>query len=75
MPNFSLQAMRNYLPMMVDIAEQLVERWQRLNPEDEINVVNDMTRLTLDTIGLCGFNYRFQSFSREDMHPFLQSLA
>ena len=75
MPCFSLKAMRNYLPMMVDIAEQLVERWQRLNPEDEINVVNDMTRLTLDTIGLCGFSYRFNSFAREDMHPFVQSLA
>ncbi len=75
MPCFSLQAMRNYLPMMVDIAEQLVERWQRLNPGDEINVVNDMTRLTLDTIGLCGFGYRFNSFAREDMHPFIQSLT
>jgi len=75
MPCFSLQAMRNYLPMMVDIAEQLVGRWERLNPEDEINVVNDMTRLTLDTIGLCGFSYRFNSFAREEMHPFVQSLA
>jgi cytochrome P450 / NADPH-cytochrome P450 reductase len=75
MNSFSLQGLRNYLPMMEDIAGQLVERWQRLNPEDEINVVNDMTRLTLDVIGLCGFNYRFQSFSHEEMHPFVQSLA
>lgn len=75
LPYFSRQAMRDYLPMMVDIAEQLVDRWGRLNPEDEINVVNDMTRLTLDTIGLCGFSYRFNSFAREDLHPFLQSLG
>jgi cytochrome P450 / NADPH-cytochrome P450 reductase len=74
MPCFSLKAMRIYLPMMVDIAEQLVERWQRLNAEDEINVVDDMTRLTLDTVGICGFGYRFNSFSRQDMHPFVQSL-
>lgn len=75
MPCFSLKAMRNYLPMMVDIAEQLVQRWQRLNPEDEIDVVNDMTRLTLDTVGLCGFGYRFNSFARQDMHPFVSSLG
>src|SRR5258708_14488422 len=75
MPCFSLQAMRNYLPMMVDIAEQLVGRWERLNPEDEINVVNDMTRLTLGTIVLCRFSYRFNSFARNGMHPFVQSLA
>jgi cytochrome P450 / NADPH-cytochrome P450 reductase len=40
---------------MTDIATQLVGKWERLNPEDEIDVPADMTRLTLDTIGLCGF--------------------
>src|SRR5437868_2044340 len=35
----------------------------------------DMTALTLDTIGLCGFDYRFNSFYREDYHPFVESLV
>ena len=30
-----------------------------------------MTRLTLDTIALCGFGYRFNSFYRETPHPFV----
>jgi cytochrome P450/NADPH-cytochrome P450 reductase len=75
LPNFSMKAMQGYLPMMIDIAEQLMGKWERLNADDEINVPDDMTRLTLDTIGLCGFDYRFNSFYREDPHPFVNSLV
>jgi cytochrome P450 / NADPH-cytochrome P450 reductase len=73
--NFGSKALQGYLPMMVDIAEQLVGKWDRLNADDEIDVVGDMTRLTLDTIGLCGFDYRFNSFYREDMHPFVNAMV
>src|ERR671932_1646034 len=75
LPTFSVQAIKSYIPMMADIAEQLVEKWERLNPEDEIDVPADMTRLTLDTIGLCGFGYRFNSFYREEPHPFVASMV
>ncbi len=60
--------------MMVDLAQQLVEKWERLNPDEEIDVPADMTRLTLDTIGMCGFGYRFNSFYREEPHPFVASM-
>lgn len=72
---FGGRAMQSYHPMMVDIAEQLVKKWERLNADDEIDVVHDMTALTLDTIGLCGFDYRFNSFYREDYHPFVGALV
>ena len=75
LPNFSMQAIKGYMPMMVDLAQQLVEKWERLNPDDEIDVPADMTRLTLDTIGLCGFGYRFNSFYREEPHPFVASMV
>jgi cytochrome P450 / NADPH-cytochrome P450 reductase len=75
LPTFSMQAIKGYIPMMADIAEQLVEKWERLNPEDEVDVPADMTRLTLDTIGLCGFGYRFNSFYREEPHPFVASMV
>jgi cytochrome P450 / NADPH-cytochrome P450 reductase len=74
MSPFSLQAMRDYLPDMIDIAEQLVEKWSRLNPGEEVDVPADMTRLTLDTIALCGFGYRFNSFYRETPHPFVDAM-
>ncbi|MEA2895676.1 MAG: cytochrome / NADPH-cytochrome reductase [Bradyrhizobium sp.] len=72
MTPFGNRAMQSYHPSMLDIAEQLVEKWGRLNADDEIDVVHDMTALTLDTIGLCGFDYRFNSFYREDYHPFVE---
>src|SRR5579871_661484 len=72
---FGNRAMVSYHPSMVDIAEQLVKKWDRLNADDEIDVVHDMTALTLDTIGLCGFDYRFNSFYRRDYHPFVESLV
>lgn len=74
LPTFSQQAMKGYLPAMVDIAGQMLAKWGRLNPDDDIDVSADMTRLTLDTIGLCGFGYRFNSFYREEPHPFIVSM-
>src|SRR6202030_693131 len=75
MQPFGNRAMQSYHPSMGDIAEQLVKKWERLNADDEIDVVHDMTALTLDTIGLCGFDYRFNSFYRRDYHPFVESLV
>ncbi|WP_438350528.1 bifunctional cytochrome P450/NADPH--P450 reductase [Paenibacillus sp. FA6] len=74
-PSFSQRAMQGYHGMMVDIAVQLVQKWMRLNPDESVNVPEDMTRLTLDTIGLCGFNYRFNSFYRDQPHPFIVSMV
>lgn len=75
MPTFSQKAMHDYLPMMTDIAEQLMLKWERLNSNEEIDVPRDMIGLTLDTIGLCGFDYRFNSFYSNDFHPFIDALT
>src|SRR6266436_2037942 len=74
LPAFSMDAIRNYHPMMLDIAVQLMQKWERLNPDDTVDVPADMTRLTLDTIALCGFNYRFNSFYRDTPHPFVVAM-
>jgi cytochrome P450/NADPH-cytochrome P450 reductase len=75
LPNFSQRAMKGYHPMMLDIAEQLVHKWERLNTDEEIDVVREMTNLTVDTIGLCGFGYRFNSFYHDAEHPFVSAMA
>jgi cytochrome P450 / NADPH-cytochrome P450 reductase len=75
LPPFGGHAMHAYHPAMVDIAEQLALKWERMNSDEEIDVVHDMTALTLDTIGLCGFDYRFNSFYRRDYHPFVEALV
>ncbi len=75
LPNFGHRAMQGYHEMMLDIAEQLVLKWDRLNDDDEIDVSADMTRLTVDTIGLCGFDYRLNSFYQDGYHPFVSAMA
>jgi cytochrome P450/NADPH-cytochrome P450 reductase len=75
MTPFGNRAMQSYHPSMLDIAEQLVKKWERMNADDEVDVVHDTTALALDTVGLCGFDYRFNSFYREDYHPFVAALV
>ena len=75
LPAFGQRAITGYFPQMLDIAEQLMEKWERLNADEEVDVSADMTRLTLDTIGLCGFDYRFNSFYRETPHPFVVAMV
>ncbi|HEY3741215.1 MAG TPA: bifunctional cytochrome P450/NADPH--P450 reductase [Bryobacteraceae bacterium] len=75
LPSFNQRAMQGYHAMMLDLAVQLVQKWQRLNPDESVDVADDMTRLTLDTIGLCGFNYRFNSFYRDQPHPFISAMV
>jgi cytochrome P450/NADPH-cytochrome P450 reductase len=74
LPSFSTWAMKGYLDPMIDIADQLCLKWERLNPDEPIDVTADMTRLTLDTIALCGFSYRFNSFYRDTQHPFIEAM-
>ncbi|HEX3346623.1 MAG TPA: cytochrome P450, partial [Acetobacteraceae bacterium] len=74
LPAFSMDAMRGYFPRMLDVAVQLIQKWERLNSDDTVDVPADMTRLTLDTIALCGFNYRFNSFYRDTPHPFVVAM-
>ncbi|CAF3512298.1 unnamed protein product [Rotaria sp. Silwood1] len=73
-PAFGPQAIRSMFPQMMDIASQLILRWHRF-AEEEIDVCDNFTRLTLDTIALCGFDYRFNSFYRNEMHPFVGAMA
>jgi cytochrome P450/NADPH-cytochrome P450 reductase len=73
-PAFSIRAMRGYFPMMLTVADQLVAKWT-LREGQDLAVVDDMTRLTLDTISLCGFGYEFNSFASERVHPFLESMG
>ncbi|MGW6505013.1 bifunctional cytochrome P450/NADPH--P450 reductase [Nonomuraea angiospora] len=74
MPAFSQRAMKAYYGQMLEIAERLVESWAARQGED-LPVSDDMTRLTLDTISLTGFGYRFNSFDSPELHPFLQAMG
>ncbi|QZS53205.1 cytochrome P450 [Rhodococcus opacus] len=73
MPAFSQRAMKAYYGQMLEIAQNLVGKWERREGQP-VRITDDYTRLTLDTIALSGFGYRFQSFDEEELHPFLNAL-
>src|SRR5262249_44583652 len=73
MPAFSQRAMKSYFGQMLEIAQNLVGKWERRQGQP-VNITDDYTRLTLDTIALSGFGYRFDSFGKEELHPFLNAL-
>jgi cytochrome P450 / NADPH-cytochrome P450 reductase len=57
LPLFGTQALQAYVPKMWDAMIPMVYKWERLNPDDEIDVYNDMVRLTSDIIGSCCLDY------------------
>ena len=75
MPGFSGPAMRDMFDMMVDIATQCFERWDKFGQAQVIDLADNMTRLTLDTIALCSMGYRFNSFYREGQHEFVNAMV
>jgi cytochrome P450/NADPH-cytochrome P450 reductase len=72
LPAFSQRSMKAYFPQMLEVAEDLVAAW---DGRRDVDVTDDMTRLTLDTIALTGFGRRFKSFEQPELHPFLQAMG
>ncbi|MEU3414412.1 cytochrome P450 [Streptomyces sp. NPDC006658] len=76
MPAFALGSMRTYHPVMLKVARRLIDSWDRAARAGRpVDVPDDMTRMTLDTIGLAGFDYDFGSFERAEPHPFVESMV
>jgi cytochrome P450 / NADPH-cytochrome P450 reductase len=59
---------------MHEVVSQLALKWARQGPAQPIDIGEDMTRLTLDTVALCSMGFRFNSYYREDMHPFIKAM-
>jgi len=76
LPAFALQSMRGYHPTMLQVANRLIDAWDDVaDTPARVEVADDMTRLTLDTIGLAGFGYDFESFETPEPHPFVKALV
>jgi cytochrome P450/NADPH-cytochrome P450 reductase len=75
MPAFGPLGVRGMFDKMLDIADQMLLRWERFGDDVAIDVADNMTRLTLDTIALCAFDYRFNSFYQNEMHPFVAAMV
>lgn len=75
MPAFGPLGIRSMFDRMEDVADQMLLRWERFGPDATVDVADNMTRLTLDTIALCAFDYRFNSFYQNEMHPFVAAMV
>lgn len=74
-PAFGPLHMKDMFDDMKDIASQLVLKWARMGPAYCIPAADDFTRLTLDTLALCAMSYRFNSFYKDEMHPFIDAMV
>ena len=74
LPAFSQRSMRGYFDLILEVCDQLIAKWTKADGQ-ELLIADDMTRLTLDSIAIAGFGHRFNSFARDDLDPFLESLA
>lgn len=75
MPAFGPLGLRSMFDRMLDIAEQMMTRWERFGEGAVIDVADNMTRLTLDTIALSAFDFRFNSFYQSELHPFVNAMS
>ncbi|WP_427919198.1 bifunctional cytochrome P450/NADPH--P450 reductase [Streptomyces sp. cg40] len=76
MPAFALGSMRRYHPVMLRVARRLLDAWDRhAAAGTPVDVADDMTRMTLDTIGLAGFGFDFGSFDSDRPHPFVGAMV
>ncbi|MCF1592022.1 cytochrome P450 [Streptomyces muensis] len=75
-PGFSREAMAGYHPMMLAVADRLMDHWDRAVVTGRaVDVPGDMTKLTLETIARTGFGHDFGSFERSRPHPFVTAMV
>lgn len=60
---------------MHEVATQLALKWCRQGPGARLDMSEDFTRLTLDTVALCSMGFRFNLYYSENLHPFIRAMA
>ncbi|KAH7322064.1 cytochrome P450 [Rhizoctonia solani] len=75
MPAFGPLAIKGMFDDMVDVISQLVLKWERFGPNHDIDPTTDFTRLAFDTIALCTFNHRLNSFYTDTEPIFVKAMG
>ncbi|KAG8773052.1 hypothetical protein FRC12_002757 [Ceratobasidium sp. 428] len=75
MPIFGPLSIREMFDDMYDILSQLCLKWERFGPMHPIEATGDFTRLALDTISLCAYNYRLNNFYSLEDPPFVKAMG
>ncbi|WP_068056947.1 cytochrome P450 [Nocardia xishanensis] len=72
-PSFTKEAMIGYHDTMNAVAGDLIAYWASRRGQ-WVDVAEDMNRFTLEVISKCGFDFTFDSFTREKTHPFVATM-
>lgn len=61
-PSFGHQYMKFMIPSFVECTKTLIKKWEKSAETSEVlNIHSEITRLTLDVIGIAGFGYNFNA--------------
>ncbi|KAG8411572.1 hypothetical protein J3458_015631 [Metarhizium acridum] len=74
MSAFGPMSIRGMFDETHEIATQLALKWARQGPSQPIDVGDDFTWLTLDTVALCSMGFRCNSYYRDGLHPFIAAM-
>ena len=73
MPGFTKEAMVRYHAAMQSVADEASSTLAQRSEIDDVAAF--MGNVALEVIGLCGFGYSFEPFTRTDRHPFAEALT
>jgi cytochrome P450/NADPH-cytochrome P450 reductase len=73
-PAFSLKSIQKYFPEMSQVARRLLGRLDEFGDNKEVPIGTYMTKLTFDTIGICGFNYDFHGVDSDTEGDFIKAM-
>ncbi|QPC76462.1 hypothetical protein HYE68_007214 [Fusarium pseudograminearum] len=74
-PAFGPLSIRTMFPEMHEIANQLCMKLARHGPHTPVDASDNFTRLALDTLALCAMDFRFNSYYKEELHPFIEAMG
>lgn len=74
MSAFGPLAIRGMFDEMHEVVSQLALKWARQGSSARIDVGEDLTRLTLDTVALTSMGFRFNSYYHSELHPFIKAM-
>ena len=72
-PAFTKPAMRGYHDTMNAVADDLVARWAASTTP--VDVADDLTRMTLETIGRTAFGHSFGTFAHQERDPYVAAMV
>ncbi|THU90609.1 cytochrome P450 [Dendrothele bispora CBS 962.96] len=74
MPAFGAARIKNMLEDMREICDDMINKWARSPPGTELDPIDDLTRVALETIAFCSMSYRLNSFLSETTPPFVGAM-